>query len=118
MPHDTIDPIQIGANLVQQINQIVSRSVDPCQKAVISIGTFKSGTGANIIPEECEIMGTIRTFSEDVYDIIKSKLESICKGLEVAYGAGIDLYTNEGYPPTINTAVSRKGLLIYPLSIL
>ena len=106
MPQDTIDPIQVGANLIQQLNQIVSRSVDPSQKAVISIGMFKSGTGANIIPADSEIMGTIRTFSEEVFNVIKNNMENICKGLEIAHGARIDISLNEGYPPTINTSVS------------
>ena len=108
MPHDTIDPIQIGANLIQQLNQIVSRSVDPSEKAVISLGVFRSGTSANIIPADSHISGSIRTFSEEVFLVIKGKMENICKGLEIAHGAKIELSMNEGYPPTINTKVNKK----------
>ncbi len=102
-PHLSIDPITLAADLVNAYQKIVSREVNPIQPAVVSVTSIKAGTTFNVIPEELEMLGTIRTFDMDIRDMIIRRLEEIT----VKYGdamrceARFEL-TKEKLPPTAN----------------
>jgi len=103
-PNVCIDSINIGANIVQAVNSIVSREVDPLKEAVISICNFHAGSGAmNVIPEGALLSGTVRTFSNDVRDLIQRRLEQTVRGIGAAMGAEIEYEYNTIISPTINT---------------
>ncbi|MBW7474195.1 amidohydrolase [Paenibacillus oenotherae] len=102
MPHDTIDSIVVGAALVQGIQSIVSRNVDPLQPAVVSIGSFHAGTIGNGIAERCQLLGTVRTFNEETRDRIRERLETIVNQTAAMYGAAAKLEYRLGYPPVVN----------------
>lgn len=102
IPHQTKDAIVIGSQLVTNLQQIVSRRVDPLNTAVITIGTFNAGTTFNIIADTCTITGTVRTFDPELQDSIIEEMEKIIKGTCTGYDASYDFNYEKGYPPVVN----------------
>lgn len=100
-PHQTIDPTFILPQVLNAINGIRARRMDPTKPGTISIGTIHAGTATNIIPAKIEISGTIRTFDEETRELAKAELE---KMLEIARAMGGDatLRIKSGYPSTYN----------------
>lgn len=100
-PHRGVDPIFIAGQVILAIQGIVSRRIDPVKQAVISIGTIHGGTAENIIPEEVELTGTIRSFDQGVREQLHAELE---KAFQVARTLGGDfrLAIEEGYPVMVN----------------
>ncbi len=86
-PHETIDPIVQAAQLVLALQTIVSRNVDPIEPAVVTLGAINGGTKHNIIPEECHLKLTIRSYSEDVRTQLHEGIERCAKGVAEAMGA-------------------------------
>ncbi|MEL3892878.1 M20 aminoacylase family protein [Ferrovibrio sp. MS7] len=103
-PHQGIDPVAIGAEIVLAVQHIVGRNVDPLQPAVVSICQFNAGHTTNVIPEEATLSGTARAFSPQVQDLIESRLRQIVTGIAATHGAVAELDYQRRYPPTINTA--------------
>lgn len=108
MPHHGIDPITLGAGLVQSLQTIVSRNIDPLEPAVLSVTKFHSGTAWNIIPNEAVIGGTVRAFSEDVQAQIERRIRELCAGAATAHGATLQVRYERRYPPTVNTAAEAE----------
>lgn len=104
MPHLGDDVIAAGAALVQSLQTVVSRRVDPLQAAVLSVTQFHAGHAFNVIPAEAELAGTVRAFSPELFSRIGEAIERIGQGVASAYGLSLDVEWDEGYPPTINTA--------------
>lgn len=104
MPHLGDDVIAAGAALVQSLQTVVSRRVDPLQAAVLSVTQFHAGHAFNVIPAEAELAGTVRAFSPELFSRIREAIERIGQGVASAYGLSLDVEWDEGYPPTINTA--------------
>ncbi len=103
-PHRAIDPIVAGAQLVTALQTVVSRSVDPIESCVITVGAFNAGQAFNVIPDTATLGGTVRTFSEEVRDLAEARIRAICEGIAAATGATIDLQYDRGYPATVNDA--------------
>ena len=104
IPHETVDPIAIGAQVVTALQHIVSRNVDPLDPAVVSITQFHAGTAYNVIPESAQLAGTVRTFDATLRLRIPELMERIIKGLCDAHGATFDFVVERGYRPVINDA--------------
>ena len=104
MPQHAADPVVIGAALVQSLQTVVSRSVDPLQPAVLSVTEFHAGDTWNAIPEHAVLRGTVRTFDSAVQDAIEARLRRLCEGAALAHGAAIDVRYERRYPPTVNSA--------------
>ncbi|MEK4029833.1 M20 family metallopeptidase [Pseudobacillus sp. FSL P4-0506] len=104
LPHETVDPIVLGMNWVQLIQQIISRNVSPLDSAVISVGVFHGGDAFNIIPEKVTIKGTVRTFRSDVQQLIEQRMETLLHSLCEGAGASYQYQYIKGYPPVINHA--------------
>ncbi|RKN86660.1 amidohydrolase [Paenibacillus ginsengarvi] len=102
LPHETVDSIVVGAHLVVNMQSIVSRSIDPTQPCVVSVGKFIAGNGFNVIAETCYINGTVRSFDVTVRDRIVERLQQICVQTGEMFGADIQLDYKPGYPPVIN----------------
>ena len=102
MPHQCIDPILIGANIVTSLQQIVSRSCDPKTPCVLSFGHFEGLGATNVIPSIVHLKGTFRTMDEDwrekALDLIKNQATSIAD----TFGGKIDVEISRGYPCLIN----------------
>ncbi len=101
-PTETVDPVVIGAELVQALQTIVARSVDPLASAVVSITTFHAGEAHNIIADDAEIGGTVRTFEPAVRDLVEDRMRAIAAGIATAHKAKIDVRYNRSYPVTRN----------------
>lgn len=112
MPQGTVDAITVGAHLVAALNTIVSRNIDPIDNAVVTVGTFNAGSNFNIIAEQAHLTGTVRAYTEEVRQLLKSRLSAICVGIGQAFNAKIHFEHKDGYPPTINDPDATKMLRV------
>ncbi|MCV3211493.1 M20 family metallopeptidase [Mesorhizobium sp. YC-39] len=101
-PHDCIDPVLVGAQLVTAVQQIVSRNVDPLEAAGVTISEFHAGSTPGVIPQSAVLRGTIRSLSVAVHDLIKARLSEIVAGTAKMSGAHIELSFIGGAPLTFN----------------
>jgi len=110
LPQQTVDPIAIGAQVVTNLQQVVSRGVDPLDSAVLSITQFHAGTAHNVIPETAELTGTVRTFDAELRTRIPQVMERIIKGVTEAHGATYEFVYERGYRPVINDPTVTQEL--------
>ncbi len=101
-PHLGRDPIVTACEAVLNLQQFVSRELDPTEPGVITVGKIKAGTATNIIPDTCEIAGTARTLSEGARKAVAASVERRCAGIAAANGCTIKFKWWNGYPPTVN----------------
>jgi amidohydrolase len=102
MPHDTVDPIAIGAQVVSALQQIVSRQVDPLDPCVLSVTQFIADTAFNVIPNSAYIAGTVRTFDAALRRTMPERMERLIKGITQGFGARYDFTYELGYRPVVN----------------
>lgn len=102
MPHAAIDSVVAGAALVMQLQSIVSRSVNPLDPAVVTIGSIHGGTAQNVIADTCRLAGTVRCFHEETRQRIRERIEQLAQGTAQAYGAGVSIEYMTGYPSLVN----------------
>ncbi|MDI6401928.1 M20 family metallopeptidase [Balneolaceae bacterium ANBcel3] len=110
-PHKAIDPIVITAQVIQQLQTIVSRSMDPTDAVVVTVGKVHAGTAPNIIPEKALLEGTIRTFDEKLTHKIFQRITDIGSHTAQAYGGHAETILKHGYPPVINHPETTEKLL-------
>ena len=101
-PHVSIDTVLVGAQIINQIQSIVARNVDPLESAVISITQFHAGTADNIIPQTARLSGTARTLDPAVRDLVEKRLFEVIEGTAKLYGAKAKLVYKRDYPVTRN----------------
>lgn len=101
-PHVTVDPVVAGSQLVLNLQQIVSRKVDPLKPAVVTVGSFHSGQAFNVIPDTAKITGTVRTFNEDVRDLIEKEIGKTVQATCDQAGATATYSYRRGYPALWN----------------
>ena len=102
LPHQTVDPIWIGAQIINALKTITSSLVNPMEHGVVSVGIFKSGDAFNIIPDTALIKGTVRTFDDAVRNAIHDHIRKMSSGIANAMGAQCKVDIIKGYPPVIN----------------
>jgi amidohydrolase len=102
MPHSTIDPIVIASQMIQAIQTIASRTIDPVESIVVSVTKFHAGDAYNVIPQEAQFAGTIRTLSTPVGEKSRERLVQICEGIAAAHGASVHVDLDVNYPVTFN----------------
>jgi hippurate hydrolase len=108
MPHQGADPVVAGAALVQALQGIVSRTLDPLDAAVLSLTRFHAGDAYNVIPDHAMLGGTVRAFRPEVQDQVEAAMERICNGIATAHGVQVKLDFRRGYPATINSATEAE----------
>lgn len=101
-PHHTVDPIPVTAALIQAIQTLSARTIDPLDSAVISITTIHGGDAFNVIPQTIKLSGTVRTLREEVRDHIEERLARAVQGIADAFGAKATLDYQRNYPVTVN----------------
>ncbi|CAN7362193.1 M20 aminoacylase family protein [Pararhizobium sp. LjRoot238] len=101
-PHKTIDPIVIGTQIVNALQTIASRTVDPLASVVVSVTKFNAGFAHNIIPEQATLAGTVRTLRPEVRDLAEARIKQISESLASAYGAKVRVSYGRNYPVTVN----------------
>ncbi len=102
MPHECVDALEVGTQVVNALQRIVSRHMDPLEPAVVTVGTFHAGTAFNIIPGEAELSGTTRTFHQGIWNSWEQRIERVVRGVCESMGADFELKYARGYPVTIN----------------
>ena len=103
MPHMGIDPVPVACQIVQGFQTILTRNKKPVDAGVISVTMIHAGEATNVIPDSCEIQGTVRTFTFETLDLIERRMQEIAEGLSAAFGATCAFEFERNYPPTINT---------------
>jgi hippurate hydrolase len=101
-PHLGVDTVLVGAQIVNQIQSIVARNVDPLEAAVISICVFEAGQTDNVIPQHAKLRGTIRSLSPQVREFLQKRLREVVEGTARLYGAKADVTFSTGYPVLVN----------------
>ncbi len=101
-PHDCVDPIVVGAQIVTALQVMVAREIDVHNDTVITVGSFHAGTASNIIPEKAELRATIRNYGEDQRQLIKKKVERLVENICQAAGAPYKLDYRIGVPALRN----------------
>ena len=101
-PHESLDPIIVGTLLVQALQTIVSRTLDPIESAVVSMTKFHAGEVSNVIAETAQIAGTVRTLMPSVRDQIEERVRAIANGIAAAHGVKIAIDYRRNYPVTRN----------------
>ena len=105
-PHFGIDPIVAGSALVNALQTIVSRLVDPKHPAVLTIGSFHAGVAANVIPQDAVLKGTARWIDPTVGEVIERSIVRIAKATAESFGAAAAIEMHMVAPATINDEAS------------
>jgi amidohydrolase len=101
-PHLGVDTVLVGAQIINALQSVVSRNIDPLKSAVVSICMFRAGNTDNVIPQTVQLRGTVRSFAADVRDLLEKRLPVIVENTAAAYGAKAKLTYNWGYPVLVN----------------
>ncbi len=101
-PHLGIDTVLVGAQIINAIQSVVSRNVDPLKSAVVSICMFRAGNTDNVIPQTVQLRGTARSLAADVRDLLEKRLHTVVESTAAAYGATAKLTYRRGYPVLVN----------------
>jgi amidohydrolase len=104
LPHNGIDPIPVACQMVQAFQTIITRNKKPVDAGVISVTMIHTGEATNVVPDSCEIQGTVRTFTYEVLDLIERRMAEIAQHTCAAFGATCEFQFKRNYPPTINHA--------------
>jgi amidohydrolase len=102
MPHQTVDAIVVGSQIVNALQTIVSRNVNPIDSAVVTVGKFQAGTAKNVIADTATLEGTVRYFNPDLVGFFQQRIDAIVAGICASYGASYDLDYINFYPPVVN----------------
>src|SRR5215210_5393269 len=102
-PHDCVDPVLVGSQVVTALQSIVARGVDPLDAAVVSVTMFRAGDAYNVIPQTATLGGTVRTLSEQVRDFCEARVKAVAETVASAFGATARVDYSRGYPVTRNT---------------
>jgi amidohydrolase len=103
MPHNAVDPVPVACQLVQAFQTIISRNKKPIDAGVISVTMIHAGEATNVIPDSCELQGTVRTFSIEVLDMIEQRMQEMTQHTAAAFGVTCEFEFRRNYPPTINS---------------
>ncbi|HEX4196548.1 MAG TPA: M20 family metallopeptidase [Caulobacteraceae bacterium] len=101
MPHETIDPVPIAAEIVLALQTLVSRKTPPNESAVVTVGKILSGTTDNVIPETAMMIGTLRTLDERIRTLIHEGVERVATHVALAHGASAEVEVTSGFPVTV-----------------
>src|SRR5690242_8811948 len=103
-PHLSIDTVLVGAQIVNQLQSIVARNVDPLEAAVVSICMFQAGHTDNVIPQHAQLRGTARALNDAVRNTLLARIEEVVQGTAQLYGAKAKLTFSNGYPVLVNNS--------------
>ena len=104
MPHMGVDPVPIACQMVQAFQTIISRNKKPVDAGVISVTMIHTGEATNVVPDSCELQGTVRTFTLEVLDMIEARMKQVAEHTCAAHEATCDFEFVRNYPPTVNSA--------------
>jgi hippurate hydrolase len=108
MPHLGIDPVPVACQMVQAFQTIVSRNTKPIDAAVVSVTMIHAGEATNVIPDNCELQGTVRTFTTEVLDLIEQRMRQLAEHVSAAHGARCEFEFHRNYPATVNSKAEAE----------
>ena len=101
-PQTCIDPIPPALQIANAINTLKAREISAFEPVVVSLTQFHSGSASNIIPDTAELIGTVRTYSEEMRNVMEQRINAIAKAQELAFGVDVHIDYDRNYPATIN----------------
>jgi len=103
IPEETTDATLVAAHTIVALHSIISRNISPLEPAVLSVGSVQAGSAPNVIADSAVLTGTMRAFSEDVAERIRSRADQVVRGVCEAMGASCSIeFGEQSYPPTVN----------------
>ena len=102
MPHLGIDPVPVACQMVNAFQAIISRNKKPLEAGVISVTMLRAGEATNVVPDHCELQGTVRTFTLELLDLIEQRMEKVARATAEAFDCEVTFEFRRNYPPTIN----------------
>ena len=108
MPHTGIDPVPIACQMVQSFQTIISRNKKPVDAGVISVTMIHTGEATNVVPDSCELQGTVRTFTVEVLDMIEKRMRQVAEHACAAHDATCEFEFVRNYPPTVNSPAEAE----------
>ena len=108
MPHNSVDPVPVACQLVQAFQTIISRNIKPIDAGVISVTMIHAGEATNVIPDSCELQGTVRTFTLEVLDLIEARMKQMAEQISAAHDTQCEFEFLRNYPPTINSPAEAE----------
>jgi hippurate hydrolase len=103
-PHRGVDPVMVAVQVAQAWQNIISRERNPLETAVLSITQIHAGSATNVIPDEAVLIGTVRTFTTGVLDLIERRMNEVASAIAAGFNASIDFSFKRNYPPLVNHA--------------
>ncbi len=110
MPHQAVDSIAIGAQVVNNLQHLVSRNIDPMDNVVVSVTKFTGGTAHNVIPGCVEMLGTVRTLDPEVRKRVPELMERIVRGITEAHRASYEFEYQFGFRPVVNDEETTRAI--------
>ncbi|HWI84526.1 M20 aminoacylase family protein [Ramlibacter sp.] len=108
LPHNGTDPVPIACAMVQAFQTIISRNMKPIDAGVISVTMIHGGEATNVVPDSCELQGTVRAFKEDVQDLIERRMRQVAEHVCAAHDAKCEFEFRRNYPATVNSAAEAE----------
>jgi hippurate hydrolase len=108
MPHLGVDPVPIACQMVQAFQTIISRNKKPIEAGVVSVTMIHAGEATNVVPDSCELQGTVRTFSVELLDLVERRMRQIAEHTCAAHDAICEFEFARNYPPTINAPAEAE----------
>jgi len=102
LPHQAVDPVLAAAQMVVALQGVVSRSVDPLDPVVVSVGSIHGGSAPNIIPADVRLEATVRTFEPAVRASVLAAIERVLRGVAAATGTEVEVVVVPHVPPVVN----------------
>ena len=123
LPHNSVDPVPVACQMVQAFQTIITRNKRPIDAGVISVTMIHAGEATNVIPDSCQLQGTVRTFTLEVLDMIERRMQQVAESIAAAFDCSVVFEFHRNYPPTINhpkeTEFARRvlGELVGPENV-
>jgi amidohydrolase len=108
MPNLGIDPVPIACEMVQAFQTIISRNRKPIDPGVISVTMIHAGDATNVVPDSCELQGTVRTFTIELLDLIERRMRQVAEHVCAAHDARCEFAFERNYPPTVNSPAEAE----------
>lgn len=102
LPHKGRDPIACTAAIVQALQTVVSRNLDPFEPAVVSIGKIDGGTARNVVPPECRLEGTARALNKKTLMLLRQRITALARNIAKGFDCKAELTAHDSYPPLLN----------------
>lgn len=103
-PHKSVDPILAAAHIVAALQSIVSRNVDPLQSVVVTVGQISAGTTFNVIPEEAELKGTVRSYNNELHRLAYRRILEMAQNMAAAFRCSATMETVAIVPTVVNAS--------------